>query len=197
MRSIKSSSTLVWILSSFCARRRKGGWCYKTFSSKRETLWSTVKKPKETTVDIGAKTHLKPKTIPNFWESRSVFYRWLGREFNAASPTENIPAPRFSKAETESLQPAEVQARRRSHRAARRVGHSARQASRRPSGRRGILSIRHHGLLLQNSRHGGKETFGPLMWRSRLLAKPNRIGTHDPRIMSASLDRATKHSQSH
>ena len=127
---------------------------------------STAKKPKEITADIGARIDLKPKIIPNFWESRSAFFRWLGREFNAASPTENMPAPRFSKAETESFQPAEVQARRESHRAARRVGHTARQASRGRSGRRGILPIRHHGLLLQNSRHGGKETFGPLIWRS-------------------------------
>ena len=49
-------------------RRRNGGWCYKTFCSKRETLSNTAKKPNEITAKIGAKADLKPKIIPRLYD---------------------------------------------------------------------------------------------------------------------------------
>lgn len=53
---------------------------------------------------------LSAKTIRNFWVTLSAFFTWMKQEFDQPSPMENVPAPKFTKAEVEPFKLEEIRA---------------------------------------------------------------------------------------
>jgi integrase/recombinase XerD len=60
---------------------------------------------------LSGKTHcLSNKTLRNIWVTLSSFFGWAQAEFNIPNPMQNVPAPRYQKAQIEPFSKEEVEA---------------------------------------------------------------------------------------